>query len=147
MMDEGTTERRVNGVEGTHAVAAELASRLQPGDAIALHGDLGAGKTTFVQGLGLALHVAEPVTSPTFTLINEYRGDLKLFHVDLYRLGGEDEAEAMGLDDCLSGGGVTLIEWAERAAGLLPPGTIHVEIRPGGGAESRVIRIRRGGAG
>jgi tRNA threonylcarbamoyladenosine biosynthesis protein TsaE len=145
-MNGESTEHRVSGVEGTHAVAAALASRLRPGDAIALHGELGAGKTTFVQGLGLALHVREPVTSPTFTLINEYRGDLTLYHVDLYRLAGEAEAEDAGVGDCLAGGGVTLVEWAERAAGLLPAGAIHVEIRPGDGAESRVIRIRRGGS-
>ncbi len=144
-MDGEITEHRVSGVGGTHAVAAALATRLRAGDAVALHGDLGAGKTTFVQGLGLALHVREPVTSPTFTLINEYRGDLTLYHVDLYRVEGEAEAEDAGLEDCLAAGGVTLVEWAERAAGLLPAGTIHVEIRPGDGTESRVIRIRRGG--
>lgn len=140
-----STEYRVSGVEGTHAVAAGLAAALRPGAVVALHGDLGAGKTTFVQGLGLALRVREPVTSPTFTLINEYRGDLTLFHVDLYRLQGEIEAESIGLDDCMSGGGVTLIEWAERAAGLLPPGTVHVEILRGEGPEDRRIRIHSGG--
>lgn len=140
------TEHLVSGVEGTHAVAAGLASALRPGAVVALHGDMGAGKTTFVQGLGLALRVREPVTSPTFALINEYRGDLALFHVDLYRLQGEIEAESIGLDDCLSGGGVTLIEWAERAAGLLPPDTVHVEILRGDGPEDRRIRIRGGGA-
>jgi len=143
-MAPGTTEHRVSGVEGTHALAAALAADLRPGDAIALHGDLGAGKTTFVQGLGAALRVREPVTSPTFTLVNEYRGALTLYHVDLYRIDGEAEAVDAGIGDCLSAGGVTLVEWAERAPGLMPPGTIHIEIEPGSDEESRVIRIRRG---
>ncbi len=141
-MKHQETEHAVSGVGGTHAVAASLVARLRAGAVIALHGELGAGKTTFVQGLGVALRVQEPVTSPTFTLVNEYRGDLTVFHVDLYRLAGEVDAETIGLDECMSAGGITVIEWPERAPGLLPDDSIHVEIRPGGHPEARVIRIR-----
>jgi tRNA threonylcarbamoyladenosine biosynthesis protein TsaE len=97
----------------TSAVGEELARSLRPGDVILLHGELGAGKTAFVRGLARGLRApAEEVSSPTFTLIQEYQGDLKLYHVDLYRLEPV-EVEDLGLDE-LAAGAVVAIEWAER---------------------------------
>ena len=130
----------------TWAFAARLALECVPGSVIALHGDLGAGKTCLVQGLGRALEVREAVHSPTFTLVNEYRGRLPLHHIDLYRLASAAEAFGLGLDEYLDGGGVTVIEWAERAAPLLPARTIHIELRPGAGPTERIIRTWQGDA-
>ena len=138
-------EIRTEGAAGTQACAAGLARRLEPGAVIALHGELGSGKTCFVQGLGRGLRVREPVRSPTFTLINEYHGDLTLHHVDLYRLNDLREARDMGLDACIEDDGVTVIEWAERASDLLPPRTLHVEFRIGERPDARVLRLWREG--
>jgi tRNA threonylcarbamoyladenosine biosynthesis protein TsaE len=108
---------------------------------IALHGNLGAGKTCFTQGLAQAAGVKEPVCSPTYTIISEYRGTVPFHHIDLYRLGGPEEAFDLGLNDYLEAGGITVIEWAERAAELLPPSTIHIRLERGDGEERRTIRI------
>lgn len=114
--------------EETRALAAELAAELGPGSVLALHGDLGAGKTCFIQGFAAALGITEPVTSPTYTLIGEYEGRLRLHHIDLYRLSGPQEALGLGLEEYFDAGGITAIEWAERADGLLPPGVLHIRI-------------------
>ena len=106
--------------EETHRVAADLLKGLGPGTVLALHGELGAGKTCFVQGLAQALGVKRAVGSPTFTLINEYPGPLPLYHIDLYRIGGVNEAFGLGLEEYLESEGITAIEWAERVAELLP---------------------------
>ena len=111
-------------------VGARLAGLLEPGDVVLLSGNLGAGKTVFAQGVAAGLGIDEPVTSPTFTLIHEYQGRLPLYHVDLYRIAGEIEAGDLGLEDYLYGEGVTLIEWPERAAGLVPPARLLVALRP-----------------
>jgi tRNA threonylcarbamoyladenosine biosynthesis protein TsaE len=148
-MDTSTSaqERHSAGVEETESIAAELARGLAPGAVVALTGDLGAGKTAFARGMARALRVREPVHSPTFTLVNEYHGDRTLYHIDLYRLAGAREAEGIGLDEYLEGDGITVIEWAERAAGLLPPRTVRVELLPGPRPDERTIRIRRPAAG
>jgi tRNA threonylcarbamoyladenosine biosynthesis protein TsaE len=100
--------------EETSAIGEALAGRLADGDLIAIHGALGAGKTAFVRGLARGLGIRDDdVSSPTFTLIQEYRGRLTLYHVDLYRLEAEREVEELGLDDLLLEG-VVAIEWAER---------------------------------
>jgi len=104
-------------------VAAELSS----GGVIALIGPLGAGKTVFVKGLAKALGLSgDDATSPTFTLINEYEGPVPLYHVDLYRLEQAEEIEELGLHEYFEGPGIVAVEWAERAAHLLPPGTLTV---------------------
>ncbi len=101
---------------------------MRAGSVIALHGNLGSGKTTFVKGLAAALGVRDLVTSPSFSLVNEYEGNLRLFHVDLYRLQGPQEVELLDLDPMLSAGGITVVEWAERGEGLLPDGTLHIRV-------------------
>ena len=118
----------VRSVEETWALARRLADELKPGDVICLEGDLGAGKTTFVQGLAAALGVSGRVTSPTFCLVQEHKsaeGRL-LVHMDLYRLASEDDVLAIGWEDYLSRGAVLAVEWPERAGDLVPQNAIHV---------------------
>ena len=128
--------------EETQALAASLARELGPGSVLALHGELGSGKTCFVQGLAMGLGVTEPVNSPTYTLVNEYRGSLPLYHVDLYRIRQPSEVLSLGLDEYLYGDGVVAVEWAERAESLLPAGCRHVTFEPGSSPDERVITVR-----
>lgn len=104
------------------AFGRQLAARLKPGDVVALTGDLGAGKTCLVKGLADGLGVTQDITSPTFTLIHECP---PLAHVDLYRL---DSAEGIGLEEYLQPPWITVIEWADKAAALLPAHTIHIRL-------------------
>ena len=132
--------------EETHRVARELLETLKPGAVLALHGELGAGKTCFVQGLALALGIRRAVSSPTFTLINEYSSaGMRLHHVDLYRIRDSGEALNLGLDEYIHGDGITAIEWAERVADLLPAATIHIRMSAGESPDERVIVIQRKG--
>jgi tRNA threonylcarbamoyladenosine biosynthesis protein TsaE len=131
--------------EETAAAGERLAQRLGPGDVVALTGDLGAGKTCFTQGLARGLGVRGRVVSPTFVLVNEYRGRLPVHHVDAYRTESMTELLDLGLDELFAGDGVTVIEWAEKLLPLLPPATIHVHIE-GVGDEPRVISIATGDA-
>jgi tRNA threonylcarbamoyladenosine biosynthesis protein TsaE len=112
--------------EETWGVAEQLAAGLPVRAVLALHGELGAGKTCFVQGLARALGILRPITSPTFTLVQEYRGSRRLVHMDLYRIGSPDELLHLGFEDYLQEDGVLAIEWAERAGDLLPPDTRHL---------------------
>ena len=134
---------KTNSPEETWALAAELADELGPGNVIALHGDLGAGKTCFIQGYAAALGIDEPITSPTYTLIGEYEGRLPLHHIDLYRLSGPVEALGLGLEEYFDVDGITAIEWAERAEGLLPPDLLHVQINVDDATGARTFRIFR----
>ena len=128
---------------GTRRLARRLAAKLPPRCVLALHGDLGSGKTCFVQGLGEALGIDQPVTSPTFTLVHEYRGPRTLYHIDLYRIRSADEALALGLEDYLDPDGITVIEWAERAGELLPGDTVHLHFEVLPGKSRRRIRVVR----
>ena len=131
--------------EETRGAGERLAGSLGPGDVVALTGELGAGKTCFVQGLTRGLGAGAWATSPTFVLVNEYRADLPIHHVDAYRVAGPAEMVDVGLLELIDGDGVTVIEWADRVAPLLPERTIHVAI-DGVGDEPRTISIRRGAA-
>ncbi|HEY7435323.1 MAG TPA: tRNA (adenosine(37)-N6)-threonylcarbamoyltransferase complex ATPase subunit type 1 TsaE [Methylomirabilota bacterium] len=126
--------------EETQAIGARLGARLGPGAVIACTGELGAGKTCFLQGLARGLGVTADVTSPTFVLVNQYRGRLPVYHLDAYRTGSLTELVELGLEEMLHGDGVTVIEWADKLLPLLPAGTIHVSIS-GLGDEPREIRI------
>ena len=104
----------------TQALGQKLASRLAPGDVIAYFGDLGAGKTAFTRGLAQGLGITVPVTSPTYTIVNEYlSGRIPLFHFDMYRLSSSDELFDIGWEDYLSRGGVCAVEWSENVEDAL----------------------------
>jgi tRNA threonylcarbamoyladenosine biosynthesis protein TsaE len=128
--------------EETAAAGQALAAELGPGDVVALTGELGAGKTCFVQGLARGLGTSVAATSPTFVLINEYRGRLAVHHVDAYRTTSLTELLDLGLPEILDGDGVTVVEWADKLMSLLPPRTVHVRIE-GVGDEPRTITIER----
>ena len=126
----------------TGAAGEALARELGAGDVVALSGELGAGKTCFVQGIVRGLGATAHATSPTFVLVNEYRGRLPVHHVDAYRTTSLTELLELGLEELLDGAGVTLVEWADKLLPLLPARTIFVEIA-GVGDEPRTITIRR----
>ena len=132
-----------NSPEETEALGASLAQELEPGAVLAFTGDLGAGKTAFVRGLARGLGCPGRVTSPTFTIVNEYEGGrLPLFHFDMYRLGSADELFDIGWEDYLARGGVCAVEWSEHAEGAFEEEPIWVDIRRGESDEQRVISIR-----
>lgn len=106
--------------EDTQRIAAEIADTLKGGEFIAMYGDLGAGKTAFVQGLARALGIDTPVTSPTFTIVNEYYGRLPLYHFDVYRIADSDEMYEIGYDDYIASEGVCIVEWAELIEDIFP---------------------------
>lgn len=125
-------EYRSNSPGETEALGAALAKLLWPGAVVAFTGDLGAGKTAFVRGMAQGLGVAGRVTSPTFTIVNEYEGGrLPLFHFDMYRLGSADELYDIGWEDYLARGGVCAVEWSEIVRDALEPGCIRVDLRRG----------------
>ncbi|NLB65096.1 MAG: tRNA (adenosine(37)-N6)-threonylcarbamoyltransferase complex ATPase subunit type 1 TsaE [Lentisphaerae bacterium] len=131
-------------VEETRALAGRLAAVLPDGAVVCLYGDLGAGKTCFVQGLARALGVRRPVGSPTFTLINEYRGERGLAHIDLYRLRGAADAFGLGVEEYLEHfDGVVAIEWAERLGELAPEGCWRVWLEGGGEDAADGVRVIR----
>ncbi|HXI82830.1 MAG TPA: tRNA (adenosine(37)-N6)-threonylcarbamoyltransferase complex ATPase subunit type 1 TsaE [Verrucomicrobiae bacterium] len=135
------TSQRVEtrSLEETLEFGGRLARELQQGDVIALSGELGAGKTALVKGIARGLGITVDVTSPTFTLIHEYNdGRLPLFHIDLYRLDSVLQALAVGIEDYLGGPGVTVVEWAERIAPLLPPHTIRIHMESLGETTRRI---------
>ena len=128
--------------EETEALGARLADALTGGRVVAFTGDLGAGKTAFVSGMARALGVEERVTSPTFTIVNEYEGGrLPLFHFDMYRLSSSDELFDIGWEDYLARGGVCAVEWSENIADALEEGTISVKICRGDSDSRRVIAV------
>ncbi len=112
----------------TEAIGEELAQKLRGGDVLAFTGSLGMGKTAFTRGLARGLGCRGRVTSPTFTIVNEYEGKTPLFHFDMYRLGSSDELFDIGWDDYLARGGVCTVEWSERVSDALPEDTIFVDI-------------------
>ncbi len=113
----------------TRKVAAALADLLVPGDVVSLTGDLGAGKTTFVQGASRGLGVEEQVASPTFVLVREYRGDVPVYHLDVYRLERLQEVIDLGFEDLLDPAGVIFVEWGDAIEALLPDQHLRVELR------------------
>lgn len=131
-----------NSVKETHKLARHLLKQLPGAQILALHGDLGSGKTCFVQGLAAALGVDRPVTSPTFTLIHEYQGSRPLVHVDLYRLRDSLDALMLGLEEYFESDGITAIEWADRARELFPPRAIHISFETLSSPHSRRITIQ-----
>lgn len=131
-----------NSATQTIRLGKSIGKRLRAGDVVALEGELGAGKTQFIKGLALGAGVGESiyVSSPSFTLINEYPGKVLFYHIDLFRLENQKEAEGLGLEDYFQGEGITAIEWADRIPRLLPKETLTIHILYTG-KNTRSIRI------
>jgi tRNA threonylcarbamoyladenosine biosynthesis protein TsaE len=123
----------------TQGLGRELASLLRPGDVVLLLGELGAGKTCFAQGVARGLGVGEQVTSPTFTLMREYRGRMPLYHLDAYRLHGSADLFAIGVDEYLERDGVLMVEWGDRARDFFSMEHLEVGFSFGGGDEERRV--------
>lgn len=134
---------QTNRTSETIRMGKRLGHLLQPGDVVALVGELGTGKTQFIKGLaeGVGIEKATYVSSPSFTLINEYAGKIPFYHIDLYRLESEKEAEGLGLEEYIRGDGITAIEWADRIPSLLPEELLLVKIHYTG-ENTRTIEIR-----
>lgn len=133
--------------EETFQLGKRLGEQAQPGQIYTLSGDLGVGKTVFTKGVAAGLGIREPVSSPTFTIVQEYYdGRLPLCHFDVYRIEDPEEMEEIGYDDYFFGDGVCLIEWADRIRELLPEHLIRVTIEkdPEKGFDYRLIRIEGG---
>jgi tRNA threonylcarbamoyladenosine biosynthesis protein TsaE len=126
-------------VDETRDLAAALSSLARAGDVIVLAGDLGAGKTAFVQGFGRGVGVPDRITSPTFTLVHVYEGRLPIHHVDVYRLGQLSEVLDLGLPEMLDDGGVVLIEWGDAILPVLPHDFLEVRITFGAGDDDREL--------
>ncbi|RLC74092.1 MAG: tRNA (adenosine(37)-N6)-threonylcarbamoyltransferase complex ATPase subunit type 1 TsaE [Chloroflexi bacterium] len=132
ILDERSLDFISHSPAQTRRIGARLGALVNRGDVLCLVGELGTGKTCLIQGLGRGLEIEGPITSPTFTLINEYRharDGLTLYHIDLYRISDVREALDFGLDEYLYGEGVCAIEWAERAEPVLPDERLWIVLR------------------
>ena len=128
----------------TVALGEKMAAVLPAGSLVAFTGGLGAGKTAFCEGLAKGLGCLDPVSSPTFAIMNEYRGEVPLFHFDLYRIGDPEELDGIGFEEFFEKPGVMLIEWSERVQQLLPPHTIVVTLQNPGYDDTRRITVEGG---
>lgn len=137
---------RTSDPDQTRAIGHALGRLAHPGAVLALHGELGAGKTQLAKGVALGLGVDTVVNSPTFVLMNEHIGRLRLYHIDAYRLDDPEEGVAAGLLDEREVDGVTVIEWADRLAGWLPVDRLEIHLAAGEGANDRRISWRALGA-
>lgn len=132
---------RTTSVEATRELGAAVAGLARPGDVVVLAGDLGAGKTAFVQGFGRALGVTDRITSPTFTLVHVYEGRLPIHHLDVYRLDQLSEALDLGLAEMLDDGGVVLVEWGDAILPVLPHDLLEVRLTLGEGDDDRSLHL------
>ena len=118
-----------NGPEETFALGEQMGKQARAGEVYCLDGDLGTGKTVFTQGFAAGLGIAEPVNSPTFTILQQYeQGRLPLYHFDVYRIGDVEEMDEIGYEDCFYGNGLCLIEWANLIEEILPPSYTEIRI-------------------
>ncbi len=125
--------------EETFEVGEKLGNKLNRGDIVCLQGDLGAGKTSLAKGICAGLGVKDPITSPTYTIVNEYRGRVKVNHMDLYRIRKEDELYELGFEDYIYGDGISIIEWPDKSGALMPDNYLDINLR--GQGNDREIRI------
>ncbi len=132
------TEIITRSEEETCRAGADLAKHLHPGDVVALYGDLGAGKTAFVRGMAAGMGIRARVSSPTFTIVNEYSGKTPLFHFDMYRLASSQELFEIGWEDYLGRGGILAVEWSENVEDALPADTVRVRMEKSGDCERRL---------
>jgi tRNA threonylcarbamoyladenosine biosynthesis protein TsaE len=130
--------RQSHSFEQTVSLGERIGSHLRPGDVVSLEGPLGSGKTSFVKGIARALEIREEITSPSFTLISEYHGRLPLYHMDLYRIDSSEEFELLGAEELMYGGGVTVIEWAEKMREYLPEQRISLVFHLHEGGEREI---------
>jgi tRNA threonylcarbamoyladenosine biosynthesis protein TsaE len=129
----------------TQDLGRVLGRLLDGQEVICLEGELGTGKTSLIQAIGRALWVRTPITSPTFTLVNEYTGrDVTIYHVDLYRLRGAEEIVQAGIDGCFYSNGICLVEWAEKARAILPAEYLYITLEHAGGDRRHVSVHARG---
>ncbi len=147
MSESSHTRTRLPDQAATAVFASELAASFEPGSVIALTGPLGAGKTTFVKAAARVLGVEEEVTSPSFIRLNVYTGRFPVYHLDLYRVKDTTEFVTFGLDEWLDTGGVTLIEWADRVAEILPAHSITVALDYDQESEGRIVTVTDGPPG
>lgn len=133
----------VDNLKETMKLGEKIGSLVNSGDILCLTGDLGTGKTHFVKGLALGLKISEPITSPTFTLVNEYEGRLKLNHFDVYRIEEPDEINTIGFDEYIFSSAVSIIEWSDLIQEFIPEENLHIHIEklPEKGVDFRKIKI------
>ena len=136
---------RTNSPEQTQAVGRTIGEQAQAGDIYLLTGSLGAGKTCLTQGIAWGLGVPGYARSPTFVLMTRYQGRMVLHHVDLYRIGDAEEAWDLGLEEQLTGDGVCVVEWADRAAQIFPPDSLWINLSYGGSVDRRDICLGSSG--
>jgi len=142
-----TLRATTRSVDDTRAVGAAVAELARPGDVVVLAGDLGAGKTAFVQGFGRGLGITDRITSPTFTLVHVYDGGrLPVHHLDVYRLDQLSEALDLGLAEMLDQGGVVLVEWGDAITPVLPHDLLELRLTFGEGDDDRVLTFRSVGS-
>jgi len=142
-MEHAHTDTITHSADGTYELGRRVGERLEPGDVVALIGELATGKTVLTQGIaeGIGVPPAVAVASPTFTLINRYRGRYELNHADLYRIGEPRDLATLGYEEWLDPtDAVSVVEWADRAEGFLPPSYLRVTLEHGGGND-RYIRL------
>jgi tRNA threonylcarbamoyladenosine biosynthesis protein TsaE len=147
MADKHAVRITLAGLAQTQAFGRQLGRLARPGDIILLTGDLGAGKTTLTQAIGTGLEVPDHcyITSPTFSLLHEYPGRIPLYHMDLYRLAGEEEIEELGFEEYIYGNGLTVIEWPERLGDLTPRNYLEIRLASPG-PETRELALIAHGA-
>ncbi len=131
----------LKGLKETEEFGEKLGSILKPGDIISLTGDLGAGKTTLTKSIGKGLGVEDYITSPTFTLINEYKGRINLYHFDVYRLEGSMDLYDLGFEEYIYSDGISIIEWGDKIEEALPKERINIRIEKGTELDERIIYI------
>ncbi len=133
----------VNDIDGTKKVAIDFAKKLKKGDVVCMYGDLGAGKTEFVRQMARVLGIEDYITSPTFTIVNEYKGDIDLYHFDVYRISDSDEMYEIGYEEYIDGDGICIIEWAQLIEDILPKErytvTINTDYSKGDGYRKIII--------
>jgi len=128
----------------TFFLGKKIASHLKPGDAICLEGDLGTGKTVLTKGIAEGLGIKEPVTSPSFTIVNTYEGRTKLHHFDVYRIDDPEELYAIGWDEYFSDDAITVVEWGDKVLNIMPADTICIKItKDERNPDRRIINIER----
>ena len=147
-MSLNTLEIISNSVDETVAVGIQLGALLLAGDVVCLAGDLGAGKTALMTGIGTGWNALEPVNSPTFVFVHEHHranDDTRLYHLDCYRLSGEADAISIGLDELLAGRDIVVLEWPERVSSFLPSDHLWLDLQPLDDADQRRLTFRATG--